>query len=324
MIALVFPGQGSQAVGMGKELADAHPEAQDVFARADGALGGGLSTLCFDGPEAALRLTANTQPAILATSIACLEVLRKALPGLAPRLVAGHSLGEYSALVAAGSMTLEDAVRTVRARGTFMQEAVPEGMGAMAALLGMERDAVPALLAEAAGGEVLEAANFNGPGQVVIAGAAGAVGRAIELAKGRGAKKAVALPVSAPFHCSLMAPAAARLAPVLGALDLHEAAVPVVRNVDAREVRAPDELREGLARQVASAVLWEDSVMRMWEAGIRTFVEIGPGRVLSGLVKRIVPGAAGEFRIWNVEDAKSLEKTVASITAASTPPMGGV
>lgn len=297
---------------MGSAIAAAEPAARAVFAQVDEALSESLSRLCFEGPDEALAQTANTQPAILAASIACFEAARA--HGLAPAFVAGHSLGEYSALVAAGSLALPDAARIVRRRGTFMQEAVPAGEGAMAALLGMEREKLPELLVEAARGDVVEAANFNSPEQTVIAGERAAVLRAMDLAKGKGCKRAVLLPVSAPFHCRLMKPAADRLAPVLDATAFADLAVPLVANVDARAIARGAEAREALKRQVASPVLWQDAMTTLWDAGARTFVEVGPGKVLTGLAKRCLPK---EARLNNVEDAASLEKTLAALGGAS-------
>jgi [acyl-carrier-protein] S-malonyltransferase len=320
VIAFVFPGQGSQKVGMGKSLADAVPESRAVFEAADGALGEPLSRLCFEGPEDALQLTANTQPAILAASVAALRALQaRGVPAatgtLRPEWVAGHSLGEYSALVAAGVLTLEDAVLAVRKRGQYMQEAVPVGEGAMAAILGLEADAVEAACREAAEGQVVSAANLNSPGQVVIAGHAAAVERAIERCKAAGAKRALRLPVSAPFHCALMAPAQERLARDLAGVTFQDAEVPLVNNVDARVVRSAAECREGLVRQVSAPVRWQESVERLSREGVHTFVEVGPGKVLSGLVKKIAPGA----RVLNVEDPASLEATVAALRGAEVP-----
>jgi len=296
-VAFVFPGQGSQYPGMGRELADNFPLARQVFEEAGDALGMDLARLCFEGPEEALRLTANTQPAILATSIAALRVVESEC-GLTPACAAGHSLGEYSALVCAGALNFADAVRTVRQRGTFMQEAVPIGVGTMAAIMGLENDVLEEICRLAAEGEVVAPANFNSPGQVVIAGHAGAVERAIALAKERGAKRALQLPVSAPFHCSLMMPAAERLALALADIAVNPLVLPVVSNVEAAPNMDALRLKDLLVRQVSSPVRWDESITGMAQSGVERFVEIGPGKVLCGLIKRIVKGAA----VQNVED----------------------
>jgi [acyl-carrier-protein] S-malonyltransferase len=303
-IAFIFPGQGSQSPGMGKDLADKFPAAKQVFEEADEALGFGLSELCFNGPAEALQLTENTQPAILATSIATLRAMEAdGLPR--PDFVAGHSLGEYSALVAAGSLSLGDAVKTVRARGRYMQEAVPVGTGAMAAILGSDLETVNAACAEAAQGEVCSAANINSPGQIVIAGDAAAIDRAIEIVKARGAKRAVKLNVSAPFHCALMKPAQDRLAADLNELQFNELATPLVTNVDAKPINTGDEARDSLIRQVSQPVRWLESVEFLSNHGVQTLIEIGPGKVLSGLVRQI----NRELRCLNVEDESSLRST---------------
>ena len=301
MKAFIFPGQGSQYAGMGKNLADNFSLARHTFAEADDALGAKLSTLCFEGPEEDLKLTTNTQPAILATSVAALRVL-KAETGHAAAYLAGHSLGEYSALVASGAMEFGDALRTVRSRGAFMQEAVPVGVGAMAAILSIEADVLAAICTEAAQGEVVSPANFNSPGQIVIAGHAGAVNRAIEIAKGRGFRKAMLLPVSAPFHSPLMVPAGERLAGVLVGVALNELAVPVVTNVEAKVNGDKGRVKDLLVRQVSAPVLWDASVQEMVSLGVSSFIEIGPGKVLSGLVKRINK----EVTTANFEDAAGL------------------
>ncbi len=285
VIAFIYPGQGSQKVGMGKALADTFPEARAAFDEADAALGESLSRLCFDGPEDQLTLTENTQPAILTMSIAATRVL--AARGIVPRFVAGHSLGEYSANVAAGTMAFTDAVRVVRRRGRYMQEAVPVGHGAMAAILGLDAEAVLRACEEAAQGEVVSPANVNGAGQVVIAGAAAAVQRASERARALGAKRAIPLPVSAPFHCALMKPAEDRLAPELRALAVTDPRVPIVANVDAEPKRDARAAIEALVQQVSSPVRWEDVVRRLASEGVTNYVEVGPGTVLSGLVRKI-------------------------------------
>ena len=303
-IAYVFPGQGSQSPGMGKELADKFPAARQVFEEADDALGFALSQLCFNGPTEALQLTENTQPAILTTSVAAWRAMEaEGLPKA--DFVAGHSLGEYSALVAAGSLSLGDTVKTVRARGRYMQEAVPVGTGAMAAILGSDLETVNAACAEVAQGQVCSAANINSPGQIVIAGDAAAIDRAIEMLKVRGAKRAVKLNVSAPFHCALMKPAQDRLAAELDALHFNDLATALVTNVDARSIKTGDEARDSLIRQVSQPVRWLESVGFLSSHGVQTFIEIGPGKVLSGLVRQI----NRELRCLNVEDESSLRAT---------------
>jgi [acyl-carrier-protein] S-malonyltransferase len=291
-LALLFPGQGSQSVGMGKALAAASPAARAVFDAADEALGFALSTLCFEGPDDALRLTANTQPAILTHSIAAWEDLRARFPerleGAA--FAAGHSLGEYSASVAAGALAFADAVRLVRDRGRFMQEAVPAGVGAMAAIVGLAPEEVDAACREAAQNESVAPANYNSPEQTVIAGHAAAVERASQACLARGAKRAIPLPVSAPFHCALMSPARERLEPLLGAAAFADGDLPVVTNVDAEPARTAALRREALARQVDSPVRWVESVQRLAREGVDRALEIGPGNVLAGLVRRIDKG----------------------------------
>jgi [acyl-carrier-protein] S-malonyltransferase len=312
-IALLFPGQGSQAVGMGKELAGKYPVARRTFEEANEALGYKLSELCFEGPEERLKLTEITQPAILTASVAAWRVLQER--GLKPDFVAGHSLGEYSAHVAAGTLTFADAVRTVRNRGKYMQEAVPVGVGAMAAILGMTLDQVSEIAAEAANSvaqeEVCQAANINSPEQIVISGHAGAVERAIKLANERGAKKAVSLPVSAPFHCRLMQPAQERLARDLGALSFQNPICPVVSNVDAAVITSAEASRDALIRQVTGAVRWEPSVRLLMGKGVGLFIEVGPGKVLWGLMRQIDRSKT----CATVGDEASLQKTLALIAA---------
>jgi [acyl-carrier-protein] S-malonyltransferase len=309
-IAFLFPGQGSQAVGMGKAFYETSKAAKAVFDDANAALGFDLTRLVFDGPEAELALTANTQPAVLTASVATAAACAER--GLTPALAAGHSLGEYAALVVAGALRFADAVRVVRKRGEFMQEAVPVGTGAMAAIMGVELPAVEQVCAEAAHGEVVEIANVNSALQIVIAGHRPAVERAVALATARGGKMSVMLPVSAPFHCSLMAPAGTRLAPELEAMAVTDPKVPVVRNVDAGVTRRAEDVRPFLLRQVASPVRWTDCVRRLADDGASTFVEVGPGRVLTGLLRRIVNGARGHA----VEDPDGLEKALAAAGSA--------
>jgi [acyl-carrier-protein] S-malonyltransferase len=292
---------------MGRALWEAFPESRGVYEEADAVLGLALSRLCFEGPEAALQLTANTQPALLATSVAGLVPL--VARGARPGWVAGHSLGEYTALVAAGAIGLGDALRTVRRRGQYMQEAVPVGVGAMAAILGLDLAAVEAACRDAGAGEVVSPANINSPGQVVIAGHAAAVERASDLCRKRGAKRAVRLPVSAPFHCALMKPAQDRLAPELAAVAFRDPEVPVVNNVDARVVRRGDECRDALVRQVSGAVRWQECVELLAREGVDTFVEVGAGTVLSGLVRKIAKGA----HVLNVDSPESLEAAASAL-----------
>ena len=303
LTAFVFPGQGSQKVGMGRDLFEVSPAARAIFEEADDALGFALSRLCFEGPDEDLKLTENTQPAILTCSAAVLAAMRERGPADAA-FVAGHSLGEYSALVAGGALRFVDAVRLVRMRGRYMQEAVPAGAGAMAAILGLAADKVAELCAEAAQGQIVSPANMNSPGQVVIAGDAGAVERASALAKTAGALKAVPLAVSAPFHCALMKPAQARLAADLAEIDFRDLAIPLVNNCAAAIVRTGEEARSGLIEQVPSPVRWEESIRRLAAEGVSRFVEIGPGRVLTGLLRSIDRALEGVA----VGDQASLEK----------------
>ncbi|QUS39696.1 [acyl-carrier-protein] S-malonyltransferase [Tardiphaga alba] len=294
--AFTFPGQGSQAVGMGKALADAFPAAKAVFDEVDSALGEKLTAIIWEGPAETLQLTQNAQPALMAVSLATMRVLEtEAGISLArdAAFVAGHSLGEYSALAAAGSLSISDAARLLRTRGQAMQKAVPVGVGAMAALLGMEYDAAVAVAAEAAQGQVCQAANDNGGGQVVVSGDKAAVDRAVEIAKAKGAKRAMLLPVSAPFHCSLMQPAADVMAEALAKVTINKPAAPLVSNVLAAAITDPDEIRRRLIEQVTGTVRWRESVAYMAGQGVTHFLEIGAGKVLSGLVKRIADGAVG-------------------------------
>ena len=312
-IAFLFPGQGSQAVGMGKELAEQYPAAQRTFEEADEALGKKISTLCFEGPEDQLRLTENTQPAILTVSVAAWRVLDER--GIKASYVAGHSLGEYSAHVATGTIAFADAVRTVRSRGKYMQQAVPVGTGAMAAILAMKLDSVIAVCSDAAQGQVCEPANINSPEQIVISGHAAAVERAVTLAQERGAKRAVLLPVSAPFHCSLMQPAQERLAADLQKLQFSQPRVPVISNVYAKPVEDAESSREALIRQVTGSVKWSESMQLLAARGAHTFVEVGPGKVLCGLMRQIDRSK----KCLNIEDEASLQKTLDFLAAGAIP-----
>jgi [acyl-carrier-protein] S-malonyltransferase len=306
-IAFIFPGQGSQYPGMGRELWENFACARAVMDEADRATGSSLSRLCFEGPTEELQLTANTQPAILAVSLAAAEILRER--GIRPSYVAGHSLGEYSALVTAGAIRLEDAVRLVRKRGQYMQEAVPKGEGAMAALLGLGPAAAEDICREAAQGQVVSPANWNSPAQVVIAGQTAAVQRAVELAKRHGAKRSVMLNVSAPFHCALMRPAEERLAADLDALDFSDLSIPLMNNADARLVTTSVEARDGLKRQVIAPVRWEQTIRSLRVQGVDRFVEVGPGKVLTGLLRQI----DREATCLRVEDMRTLEDTLTEL-----------
>ena len=310
-IAFLFPGQGLQSVGMGKRFADASPAAAAVWRKADEAMGFALARLCFEGPAEELALTVNTQPAILTASVAAAAVLAER--GISPDLCAGHSLGEYSALVVAGALAFADAVRLVRRRGEFMQDAVPVGTGAMAALMGLDVEAAEKACAEAAQGEVVNVANINSPGQIVIAGHKGAVERAVKAAAGLGGKMSVLLPVSAPFHSALMKSAADRLAAELERVAVHAPRVPVVRNVDAGLTTTADDVKPFLIRQVASPVRWTDCLTVLAREGATVWLEVGPGRVLSGLLKRTIEGARGHA----VEDPDSLDKAAAALGGGS-------
>jgi [acyl-carrier-protein] S-malonyltransferase len=311
-IAFLFPGQGSQAVGMGRDLAERFPAAAATFAEADAALGFPLSQLCFEGPEEALRLTENTQPAIMAVSVAAARVLAER--GIVPALAAGHSLGEWSAHVIAGTLSFADALRAVKARGAAMQKAVPAGEGAMAAILQLDAAQVAEACEEAARetGLVVQAANLNSPNQTVISGAAAAVEKAAALSKAKGARRTVMLPVSAPFHCALMQPAQEEVVRVLGGLTMHDPHIPVAANVTGSLVSTADAARDALIRQVTGAVRWVDCIRALKASGANLFIETGPGKVLCGLLKQIDP----ELKSLNVEDAASLEKTLAELKGA--------
>ncbi|ATW24657.1 ACP S-malonyltransferase [Candidatus Formimonas warabiya] len=304
-IAFVFPGQGSQYVGMGKEMAEKYPQAAAVFEEADRVLGFSLTGLCWQGPEEELRKTYNTQPALLTVSVACLRPLQEA--GIVPHFVAGHSLGEYSALVAAGALSFSEAVRLVRFRGKAMERAVPSGQGTMAAVLGMSPEQIQALCAKAGAYGVVEPANFNCPGQVVIAGSTPAVEKAVEMAKEMGAKRAIMLSVSGPFHSSLLVPARAAMAERLSTAEIKNASLPVVANINAQIIQDKNDIIDALTNQVNSPVLWEDSIRILEASGVDTFIEIGPGKVLTGLIKKIAKNAC----ILNVEDPPSLENALA-------------
>ncbi len=307
-IGLVFPGQGSQSVGMGKALCEAYPHLKQVYNEASTVLGYDVAALCFEGPAEKLNLTEHTQPALLVSSIAALRALQPA--GIKPVAVAGHSLGEYSALVAAGGISYRDAVGIVQKRGQYMSEAVPAGTGLVAALLGLAADVVREVCREAASAGVVQAANFNSPGQVVIAGEKAAVERAIDIAKTKGCKKAVSLPVSVPVHTPLMQQAADRLAKDLAAVAWSDLHMPLINNAEAKQIVKAVDIQASLVRQLPSSVLWEDSVKTMAAMGVKIFIEVGPGTVLTGLIKRIVPEAA----TMNVNDPKSLDATRAALS----------
>jgi len=311
-VAFVFPGQASQYPGMGKELAEKYPAARAVFEEADKALGFSISKMCFEGSEEELKLTANTQPAILTVSVAAYRVVAE--KGLAPDFVAGHSLGEYSALVAVGALNFSDAVRLVRKRGQYMQEAVPAGQGGMAAIMGISPAVVQDACKRAAEGEICSAANLNSPEQTVISGHASAVKRAVEIASQLGAKRSMMLAVSAPFHSALMMPAQEKLEKDLRATSFADLQVPLVTNVDADTIRKGDEAREALVRQVTMPVRWEESMRLLLDEGVNTFLEVGPGRVLTGLMRQIERSVA----MLNVEDEKSLQATVEKIAGAKS------
>ncbi|HKM80008.1 MAG TPA: ACP S-malonyltransferase [Candidatus Acidoferrum sp.] len=311
-VAFMFPGQASQYPGMGKELAEKYPAARAVFAEADEALGFSISKMCFEGSEEELKQTANTQPAILTVSVAAYRVVAE--KGLTPDFVAGHSLGEYSALVAVGALNFSDAVRLVRKRGQYMQEAVPAGLGGMAAIMGISPAVVQDACKRAAEGEICSPANLNSPEQTVISGHASAVKRAVEIASQLGAKRSMMLAVSAPFHSALMMPAQQKLEKDLRATSFADLQVPLVTNVDADTIRKGDEAREALIRQVTMPVRWEESMRLLLDEGVNTFLEVGPGRVLTGLMRQIERSVAS----LNVEDEKSLQATVEKIAGAKT------
>jgi len=306
-IAFIFPGQGAQYIWMGREISELYPSAADVFERANEALGFDIRELVFNGDEETLTITENTQPAILTASIACLMPLLEA--GIRPDYTAGLSLGEYGAHVLSGTFSFEDAVRVVRKRGKFMQDAVPVGLGAMAAIIGLDRETVIDICEMAQGTGVIGPANFNCPGQIVVAGETAAVEEAMRIATEKGAKRAVLLNVSAPFHCVMLEPAGEKLRKVLEDVEIHPMTIPVVANVTGKVIPSEDQVKELLVQQVSKSVFWEDSIRAMMEAGVDTFVEVGPGKVLSGFVKKIDKG----LRALNVEDRESLEKTLEAL-----------
>ena len=308
-IAFVFPGQGAQYVGMGKEIADNFSQAKAVYEEADARLGYSLSDLCFNGSEEKLKLTIHTQPALLTTSIACFQLIKE--EGIKPQFVAGHSLGEYSALVAAGALKFSDAVWLVEQRGKFMQEAVPPGEGTMAAVLGLDIDKVLDLCKISRDMGVIEPANFNCPGQIVIAGHTPAVEKAVSLAKDFGAKRAILLPVSGPFHSSLLEQTGIRLQEAIDTIEIKDTTIPLIANISAKAVTTSEEIKEGLIKQVSSSVKWEQSVREMINKGVTTFVEIGAGKVLTGLIKKIDKNV----KTFNIEDSLSLKETLQGLKA---------
>jgi [acyl-carrier-protein] S-malonyltransferase len=309
-LAFLFPGQASQYCGMGRDLAANFPESKAVFDAADSALGFSITQTCFEGSEEALKLTENTQPAILTVSTAAHRALEK--QGIVPDFVAGHSLGEYSALVAAGGVDFSAAVKLVRVRGKYMQEAVPAGQGAMAAILGLSPTEVADICKKAAENEIVSPANLNSPEQTVISGSAAAVKRAVEIDSQSGAKRAVILPVSAPFHCALMMPAQRRLEPDLRATPFNALKIPLITNVDAQAISTGEEARDALIRQVTAPVRWLDSIREMIESGVTVFVEVGPGKVLTGLLRQI----DRSVRVFNVEDSTTLNSTMEKLAQA--------
>ncbi|MCT4606379.1 MAG: ACP S-malonyltransferase [Marinisporobacter sp.] len=309
-ITFVFPGQGAQYVGMGKEFVENFEVANDIFEQASEAIGYDMKKMCFEGPEEELKKTENTQPAILTTCIAIAKVLEE--KGIKPNMSAGLSLGEYASLVIAGVMDFKDAVSLVKKRGKYMQEAVPLGVGTMAAILGMEREDLEKTLEKAKEFGIVEAANFNTPGQIVISGEVGAVEKACEIAKEMGAKKAVVLPVSAPFHCSMLVPAGEKLLLELENVKINDFKIPVLANVHAGYYKERSEVKDLLVKQVSNSVLWEDSVIKMLEDGVDTFIEIGPGKSLSGFIKKINRKLKKEISIYNVENMETLEKLLSN------------
>ena len=308
-LAFVFPGQGAQKVGMGKDFYDRYDVAKRLFKEADEALGYSIMNMCFDGPEDDLKLTANTQPAILTMSVIANEILKE--NGIQPEITGGHSLGEYSALVAAGVLNFKDAVALVHKRGAFMQEAVPVGEGGMAAIIGVERDRIVEICAGVSAESPVQAVNFNCPGQIVVSGEVAAVEKCCELAKAKGAKRAMLLPVSAPFHCELLIGAGEKLAKELENVEIGDMQIPVITNVTADYVGSKEDIKPLLIKQVSSSVLWEDTIRKMLADGVDTFVEVGPGKALSGFIKKITK----DVNVYNVEDMASLEKTLEGLNA---------